>query len=35
MLINKMNKTNDPPTTTVVNEVPKNAKKVKPGLSTS
>lgn len=35
MLINKMNKPNEPPTTVVVNEVPKNAKKVKPGLSTS
>jgi len=35
MLINKMNKPGEPPTATVVNEVPKNAKKIKPGLSTS
>ncbi len=37
MLINRMNKTNEPPAAEVVNDVPKNAKKVKgkPKLSTS
>lgn len=35
MLINRMNKTNEPPAAEVVDTVPKNAKKVKPKLSTS
>ena len=35
MLINRLNKTNEPPATEVVDSVPKNAKKVKPKLSTS
>lgn len=35
MLINRMNKTNEPPAAEVVSEVPKNAKKIKPKLSTS
>ncbi len=35
MLINKMNKPNEPPAAEIVKEVPKNAKKVKPKLSTS
>lgn len=35
MIINRMNKTNEPPATEVVETVPKNAKKVKPKLSTS
>jgi YidC/Oxa1 family membrane protein insertase len=35
MLINRMNKTNQPPAAEVVDSVPKNAKKVKPKLSTS
>ena len=35
MLINRLNKTNEPPATEVVDTVPKNAKKVKPKLSTS
>ena len=35
MLINRMNKTNQPPAAEVVDAVPKNAKKVKPKLSTS
>lgn len=35
MLINRMNKTSEPPAAEVVNTVPKNAKKVKPKLSTS
>jgi YidC/Oxa1 family membrane protein insertase len=35
MLINKMNKTNEPPKEEIVDTVPKNAKKVKPNLSTS
>ncbi len=35
MLINRMNKTNVPPGTEIVNEVPANAKKVKPKLSTA
>jgi YidC/Oxa1 family membrane protein insertase len=35
MIINRMNKTNTPPTTEVVDSVPTNAKKVKPKLSTS
>lgn len=33
MLINRLNKTNEPPAAEVVNTVPKNAKKVKPKLS--
>ena len=35
MLINKMNKTNEPPKEEIVDTVPKNAKKVKPNFSTS
>ncbi len=35
MVINRMNKTNEPPTSEIVQNVPKNAKKVKPKLSTS
>ena len=35
MLINKMNKKNEPPKEEIVDTVPKNAKKVKPNLSTS
>jgi len=35
MLINRMNKTNQPPAAEIVETVPKNAKKVKPKLSTS
>lgn len=35
MLINRINKTNQPPTTEVVNSVPADAKKVKPKLSAS
>lgn len=35
MVINRMNKTNEPPAAEVVETVPKNAKKVKPKLSTS
>ena len=35
MVINHMNKTNEPPAAEVVDTVPKNAKKVKPKLSTS
>jgi YidC/Oxa1 family membrane protein insertase len=35
MLINRMNKTNVPPGTEIVSEVPANAKKVKPKLSTA
>jgi YidC/Oxa1 family membrane protein insertase len=35
MVINRLNKTNIPPQTEVVDSVPKNAKKVKPKLSTS
>jgi YidC/Oxa1 family membrane protein insertase len=35
MLINRMNKTNQPPAAEVVDTVPKGAKKVKPKLSTS
>lgn len=35
MIINRMNKTDEPPTTEVVGSVPKNAKKVKAKLSTS
>ncbi|CAN5706045.1 membrane protein insertase YidC [soil metagenome] len=35
MVINRMNKTNEPPTIEIVQSVPKNAKKVKPKLSTS
>ncbi|CAN5411115.1 membrane protein insertase YidC [soil metagenome] len=35
MLINRMNKTNVPPGTEIVNEVPANAKKVKPKFSTA
>jgi len=35
IVINRMNKTDVPPTTEIVESVPKNAKKVKPKLSTS
>ncbi|MGD9588718.1 MAG: membrane protein insertase YidC [Pyrinomonadaceae bacterium] len=35
MLINRLNKTNEPPAAEVVESVPKSAKKVKPKLSTS
>jgi YidC/Oxa1 family membrane protein insertase len=35
MLINRINKTNQPPEAEIVDTVPKNAKKVKPKLSTS
>jgi YidC/Oxa1 family membrane protein insertase len=35
VIINRMNKTNVPPTTEIVQSIPKNAKKVKPKLSTS
>lgn len=35
MVINRMNKTNEPPKEEIVDTVPKNAKKVKPKLSTS
>ncbi len=35
IVINKMNKTDEPPQTEIVDSVPKNAKKVKPKLSTS
>lgn len=35
MIINKMNKTGEPPQSEIVDTVPKNAKKVKPKLSTS
>ncbi|HJS50573.1 MAG TPA: YidC/Oxa1 family membrane protein insertase, partial [Pyrinomonadaceae bacterium] len=35
MLINRMNKTNEPPAVEIVSDVPKGAKKVKPKLSTS
>ncbi len=35
MIINRLNKTNEPPAAEVVETVPKNAKKVKPKLSTS
>ncbi|MGC2236300.1 MAG: membrane protein insertase YidC [Pyrinomonadaceae bacterium] len=35
MIINKMNKTGEPPKEEIVSEVPSNAKKVKPKLSTS
>lgn len=35
MVINKLNKTGEPPKEEIVSEVPKNAKKVKPKLSTS
>lgn len=35
MIINRMNKTNEPPAAEVVETVPKNAKKIKPKLSTS
>ncbi len=35
MVINRLNKTNLPPGTEVVETVPKNAKKIKPGLSTT
>lgn len=35
MLINRMNKTNEPPAAEIVETVPKNAKKIKPKLSTS
>jgi YidC/Oxa1 family membrane protein insertase len=35
IIINRINKTNEPPTIEIVQSVPKNAKKVKPNLSTS
>ncbi len=35
IIINRMNKTDEPPTSEIVQSVPKNAKKVKPKLSTS
>jgi YidC/Oxa1 family membrane protein insertase len=35
MIINRMNKTDEPPKEEIVESVPKNAKKVKPNLSTS
>jgi YidC/Oxa1 family membrane protein insertase len=35
MVINRINKTNEPPKEEIVQDVPKNAKKVKPKLSTS
>ena len=35
LIINRMNKTDVPPTTEVVESIPKNAKKIKPKLSTS
>ncbi|MCA1623694.1 MAG: membrane protein insertase YidC [Acidobacteria bacterium] len=35
IIINRINKTNEPPTVEIVQTVPKNAKKVKPNLSTS
>jgi YidC/Oxa1 family membrane protein insertase len=35
MIINRLNKTNEPPAAEVVKDVPKSAKKVKPKLSTS
>ncbi|MGH9945938.1 MAG: membrane protein insertase YidC [Pyrinomonadaceae bacterium] len=35
MLINRLNKPGEPPATDIVDEVPKNAKKLKPKLSTS
>jgi YidC/Oxa1 family membrane protein insertase len=35
MIINRMNKTDEPPKEEVVDSIPKNAKKVKPKLSTS
>jgi hypothetical protein len=35
MLINRMNKTNEPPTAQIVKDVPSNAKRVKPKLSTT
>ena len=35
IIINRMSKTDEPPTTEIVQSVPKNAKKVKPKLSTS
>jgi YidC/Oxa1 family membrane protein insertase len=35
IIINRMNKTDEPPTTEIVQSVPKNAKKVKPKFSTS
>ncbi len=35
MLINRMNKTSEPPSTVVVDSIPKNAKKVKPKLAAS
>jgi membrane protein insertase Oxa1/YidC/SpoIIIJ len=35
MIINRLNKTNDPPKEEIVDSVPKSAKKVKPKLSTS
>ena len=35
IIINRINKSNEPPTTEIVTSVPKNAKNVKPKLSTS
>ncbi|MGI8788230.1 MAG: membrane protein insertase YidC [Pyrinomonadaceae bacterium] len=35
VIINRMNKSNEPPTTEIVQSVPKNAKKINPKLSTS
>ncbi len=35
IVINRMNKTDEPPTTEIVEDVPKNAKKIKPKFSTS
>ena len=35
MIINRMNKTSEPPTTVVVDSIPKNAKKIKPKLAAS
>jgi YidC/Oxa1 family membrane protein insertase len=35
MIINRMNKNNQPPAAELVDTVPKNAKKIKPKLSTS
>jgi len=35
MLINRLNKKNDPPAAEIVKEVPRGAKNVKPKLSTS
>ncbi len=35
IIINRMNKTDEPPTSEIVQSIPKNAKKIKPKLSTS